>query len=782
MESSIIITSNEFKKKILRENSKNHVFYNIKFYTFETIKKMLFFDYDNNAIAFIMQNYHVNIAIAKMYLENLYFLKDIDHEKVQFLLDLKEKLDDQNLLIYHPSFKDSIKGKKIIVYGYSNLSKEQKLILKELNADISYESDLYKSYVPMIYEASNMDQEVEYVCQEIAKLLDREIPLSHIKIIASNEYDSVLTRYLSFYRIPFNHRSTHSFYSTLLARDFLKSYDEYSLEENILRLSEQYTNVSELVRIINLSVEVQDKALRKEFIIEDLRNTKLKETVYLEGLELCSLSDSFRDDDYVFLLGFNVSDYPKIKRDLDYLSDEVKDLLGLTTSTEANNDQKTTILNEIRAIKHLVITYKLNGPNGASYPSMLIKELESVVLPISIDEAISYSKSLSELKYAIALDNLYKYNMISDNLALYQNNLDIPYFFFFYQFNGIPISMLLAHLNNELTLSYTNMEMYRECAFRYYVSKILHLDIFEETFMTIIGSIMHHILELGLTKVIDIPVEIMKFVKDKDYHLNAKEYFYLEMLSEELKKSLSVIKSQMKHSKLNHYLFENNFFVYKDKGDMKVTFKGTIDKVMYNTFHDKEVIAVVDYKTGSTLITLKDLAYGLHLQLPIYLYLLKKSDRFHDASIAGFYIQKVLFNKGNIEFKKTSKEILENNMRLQGFTNSNEAFMELLDDNYQDGKILLNLKFKKDGSLSANSKVLSDMEMDDVIDQVDGIIDETIDMILNGEFKINPKVLNKKNIACTYCKFRDLCFKKKQDEVELGGEEVEVDERTVSSN
>ena len=782
MESSIIITSNEFKKKILRENSKNHVFYNIKFYTFETIKKMLFFDYDNNAIAFIMQNYHVNIAIAKMYLENLYFLKDIDHEKVQFLLNLKEKLDDQNLLIYHPSFKDSIKGKKIIVYGYSNLSKEQKLILKELNADISYESDLYKSYVPMIYEASNMDQEVEYVCQEIAKLLDREIPLSHIKIIASNEYDSVLTRYLSFYRIPFNHRSTHSFYSTLLARDFLKSYDEFSLEENILRLSEQYTNVSELVRIINLSVEVQDKVLRKEFIIEDLRNTKLKETVYLEGLELCSLSDSFRDDDYVFLLGFNVSDYPKIKRDLDYLSDEVKDLLGLTTSAEVNNDQKTTILNEIRAIKHLVITYKLNGPNGASYPSMLIKELESVVLPISIDEAISYSKSLSELKYAIALDNLYKYNMISDNLAIYQNNLDIPYFSYDNQFKGIPESMLLAHLNNELTLSYTNMEMYRECAFHYYVSKILHLDIFEKTFMTIIGSIMHHILELGLTKVIDIPVEIMKFVKDKDYHLNAKEYFYLEMLSEELKKSLSVIKSQMKHSKLNHYLFENNFFVYKDKGDMKVTFKGTIDKVMYNTFHDKEVIAVVDYKTGSTLITLKDLAYGLHLQLPIYLYLLKKSDRFHDASIAGFYIQKVLFNKGNIEFKKTSKEILENNMRLQGFTNSNEAFMELLDDNYQDGKILLNLKFKKDGSLSANSKVLSDMEMDDVIDQVDGIIDETIDMILNGEFKINPKVLNKKNIACTYCKFRDLCFKKKQDEVELGGEEVEVDERTVSSN
>ena len=781
MEASIIITTNEFKKKILRENSKNHVFDNLKFYTFDALKKRLFFDYDNNTIAFIMQNYHVNIAIAKMYLENLYFLKDIDHEKVRFLLDLKQKLDEKNLLIYHSSFKNYLKEKKIIVYGYSLLTKEQELILKELDTNISYESDLHKSYVPKIYEASNMDQEVEFVCFEIAKLLEKKIPLSHIKIIASNEYNSVLTRYLSFYHIPFNKRSNHSFYSTMLAKDFLKSYEEYSIEENVLSLSEQYKNVSELVRIINLSVEIENKALRKEFIIEDLQKTKLKETIYLEGLELCSLSDSFSDDDYVFLLGFNVSDYPKIKRDIDYLSDEVKDALGLTTSTKVNNNQKTTILNEIRAIKHLIITYKLNGPNGSSYPSMLIKELDTEVLPISIDKTISYSKSLCELKYAIALDNLYKYNMINDNLALYQNNLDIPYYTYNNQFKGISKTTLLAHLNNELTLSYTNMEMYRECAFRYYISKILHLDIFEETFMTIIGSIMHHILELGLTKDIDIPVEMMKFVKNQNYHLNAKEYFYLEMLSEELKKSLNVIKDQMKHSKLNHYLFENNFFVYKDKKDLKVTFKGTIDKVMYNTFHNKEVIAVVDYKTGSTLITLKDLAYGLHLQLPIYLYLLKKSNRFYNASIAGFYIQKVLFNKGNIEFKKTSQEILEANMRLQGFTNSNEAFMELLDDNYQDGKIILNLKFKKDGNLSANSKVLSDEEMDEVIEQVDGIIDETINMILNGEFKINPKILNKKNIACTYCKFKDLCFKKKEDEVELGGENIEVDERAITS-
>ncbi len=47
---------------------------------------------------------------------------------------------------------------------------------------------------------------------------------------------------------------------------------------------------------------------------------------------------------------------------------------------------------------------------------------------------------------------------------------------------------------------------------------------------------------------------------------------------------------------------------------------------------------------------------------------------------------------------------------------------------------------------------------------------------MEGNFKINPKVLGgKKNIACTYCKFKDICFKTKHDEEIIGGEEDEFD-------
>ena len=772
MEQTIIISTEENKKSILRENSKKHIFHNLKFYTFQDLKKNLFFDYDYKTIAFIMEYYHVSVAVAKIYLENLYYLQDINHEKVQFLLHLKALLDEKHLLIYHDNFVNLFKNKKVLVYGYYELSKEQKIILSKLNTPYEIYQKEKKDYLPTIYEAKDEDEEVHFVLEEISKLIANNIPLQHIKIIASNEYNNILNRYFSLYQIPFNKRSNHSFYSTMLAQDFLLHYDEYSIEENVLHLSEKYTNVNDLINIINRSVLIEDKRLRKEFIIHDLKQAKLKGVLYDEAVLLADLNSVFDDDDYVFLLGFNVNEYPKIQKDVDYLSDEVKEQLGIDTTTDCNAYEINSIVKQISHIKNLVITYKLAGVKGKYYPSILVGKFNVSVLPVKINVNHSYSRKFSELKYASMLDDLYKYNSVHEHLGIYQNTLDIPYNTYNNQFTGVSKELIRKKLNHDITLSYTNMEMYQECAFHYYVSKILHLDIFEETFKTIIGNVMHHILEVGLIRDIDIPTQIMKFVKDKGYVLNVKELFYLEKFSDDLKNILQVIREQAKHSKLHNYLFEQEFYVYKDRDDMKVTFKGMIDKVMYTNIHDKEVLAVVDYKTGNTNITLKDLDYGLHLQLPIYLYLLKKSERFHDAFIAGFYIQKVLPKKENIQFKKDVKALLQDKLVLQGFTNSDEALMEMIDDEYQNSRIIKNLQFKKDGQISSKSKVISDAEMDEVILKIDAIIDEVVNHILNGDFYINPKIVEGKNVACTYCKFRDLCYKRKQNEVVLGGDSV----------
>lgn len=768
-----VVITNEFNKiELLKKINIEKKFNNNKFLTFKELKKKLFFDYDDRALEYIINKYNVNINIAKIYLDNLYFLKEIDDEKVIFLNNLKKELDEQNLLIYDDKFRKYMLNQKVTVYGKDVLTKEERLILDGI--DYKLESVEKNNYKLCVYEASNIREEVEYIVIEIKKLLKKGIDINNIKLIASKEYYKHLEYYFKLFKTPINIDNNSSFLSLSISKEFLNLYDNKEIDEVIDYLSSKYSNINELIAIINKSVQVKDKIVRKEFIKRDLKQAKVSNTVYKNAIELHSLEEVYSENDYVFLLGFNIGSYPKVKKDDDFLSDNIKTKLGLDTSLEINKINKDNVINLIYNIPNLSISYSMHGDNGVLYPSSLIEDLGLEVKKIDIDKKVSYSKKYSELEYAMDLDNLYKYNDESKYLKVYQNNLNIPYREYNNKFTSINNSLLKERLEEGVTLSYTSLETFNECSFRYYLSKVLNLDVFEETFKTVIGQIVHHILEIGINDDIDIEKEISLFIKELDFEFKERELFYIHVLAKEIDFLLKYLKEQKKASSLNDYLFETELNVEKDYDGVKVNFKGFIDKVMTTKYNDKEVIAVVDYKTGDKSVKLDTLEYGLNMQLPIYLYLLKTSDRFKNSIIAGFYIERVLNNVLNRDKHKSLETLKKDNLRLSGYTNSNETIMSLLDSNYKDSKMIKGLRFKKDGSFCSTSKVLSNEEMDNLIIKVNEIIDDVIKYIVEGNFKINPKVLGGKNIACTYCKFKDICFKTKDDEVLLEDETNEV--------
>ena len=98
-EEIIVITNNSNKKMILKEISKNKLLLNIKFYSFRELKKKLYFDYNDTTLEYIIKKFNVSLSIAKIYLDNMYFLKDLKKEKVVFLNNLKSELEANNLLI-----------------------------------------------------------------------------------------------------------------------------------------------------------------------------------------------------------------------------------------------------------------------------------------------------------------------------------------------------------------------------------------------------------------------------------------------------------------------------------------------------------------------------------------------------------------------------------------------------------------------------------------------------------------------------------------------------------
>lgn len=178
------------------------------------------------------------------------------------------------------------------------------------------------------------------------------------------------------------------------------------------------------------------------------------------------------------------------------------------------------------------------------------------------------------------LDNLVKYGSINNDLDLYYNNYKIDYMKYDNTYKGVDINTLYEFMNNKLLLSYTSMNNYYKCAFKFYIANILKLDIFDSSFATHLGSIFHHILEIGLDKEIDINIEIDAYLKDNNIELSIKDRFFLDKLKLELPNIISIIKDHEHNSNLTNKYYEKEIEVDKSN-KLNVIFKGFIDKVMY---------------------------------------------------------------------------------------------------------------------------------------------------------------------------------------------------------
>ena len=177
-------------------------------------------------------------------------------------------------------------------------------------------------------------------------------------------------------------------------------------------------------------------------------------------------------------------------------------------------------------------------------------------------------------------------------------------------------------------------------------------------------------------------------------------------------------------------------------------------------------MAIIDYKTGKDVVSLDNIADGFHLQLPSYMYLLANYEPFKDLNlhIIGIYLQKV--NIVIFDHKSSVADQLNKNFMLEGFTVADPTLIELFDPTYQSSTYIKSLGLTKDG-FRCYSKVFASKQQDEIIKMVDNLIEKAASNILNGEFKIAPKIINGQNESCTFCKYKDICFYTYEDVVEL---------------
>ena len=771
----LIICPNSYKKAILNYLSNNKKLLVLKFMTMEEYIKKIKFDYDIKAIRYLVKK-GMKVDNAITFLDNLLYIEDKEYhnEKLDYLVKLKKELDDNHLLIYDKLFSKTLKKYQVVIYGYGNLDKWKLSLFNEPQI-INYEK---KNDKFTIYNIKNINDEVEMVFQQIIDLLNKGIDINKISLMnIDSEYNTLLKKYSIYYQIPLSINNTDNILGTVIGNKFYQMIIEEKSMEEINSFLDNYQDNNLYGILINLLNKYHDFDLKdiKELIKYDLLNTKVSSKNYDNTIKIKNVFDYVGDDEYIFLVGFNNPSIPRLMLDTEYITDNIKDLVGLPFVSDINKLSKENTLNYLSSINNLTISYKETSSFNSYYPSILLDDMDYEEK--EYQRSFNYSEMSNKNLYTTYLDDYVKFGIKNNNMdMLYDNYGENDYLSYDNEFSGINKDNLINYLNNELTLSYSSIDNYYKCGFKYYLSNILKINIFEETFMTIIGNLFHDVLRHMNDDDFDLDKRYELFLKDRVF--SNKETFFLNKLKNDLAYVIEVIKKHQFITGFNKMLYEEKIDITL-KNSPYVHFKGFVDKIMYKEKNGETLVSIIDYKTGNPDIKIDNLEFGLSMQLPIYLYLVNNSNLLNNMKFTGFYLQHIL----NINIKKGKKSYLDqkyDNLKLVGYSSDNMERLEVFDATYENSEMIKGMKVNKDGNLGSSAHPLSDEAINSILKITEDKIINAMNNILEGDFSINPKIIKGKNESCKYCEFKDICYMEEKNKVYLTSDsEQDEDEELI---
>jgi len=772
-EDTVLIIPNILKAKVLEFIDSLNKLINVKIYSLEEVKKHLYFSYDEEAILYLMDKYNYKYEVSKTLIDNMYYVEDKNYSsnKLKELVKLKKELEEASLLKKDKLFFNYLSNKKIIVYGYDFIDKFNKKMLSCFN-DIEFIDISYNHKKLTVYETNTIFDEVNFVLGKVASLIEKGIDINKIKITnVDNNYHHTLLTLSKLYNIPMSIKIDSPIISTKIGNTFIDVLNKSNSIDDVVNLFNNKINIDEsnfsiynkIVSICNKYVDVECSfSCVREAIVYNLKNTSLSQNSLEKQVEIVPFKDNiFDDSEYVFFIGFNQGVTPSIYKDEDYISDNLKDEVELDLTNDKNTLIIASFINKINSIKNLIISYKLKSISEEFYPSNLIKELNMEVIIPELNT--NYSRGYSKIILGSMLDDLIKYDVKNKGLDEYYSSVYVPYMEYDNKFTGIDKESLLSKLNNKLLLSYSTIDNYYRCGFRYYISNVLKIDKYEETFKTFIGNLFHSVLSKSLEDNFDFDTEWNNYIKDKK--LKVSEQFFLMKLKEELKLIIENVKKLHSETGLTSHMLEQKIYIDKSR-EVPVTFMGIVDKIMYKNVSGEDLITIIDYKTGNPNTNLFNCLYGIDMQLPVYLYLVKYSTLFNSPKFVGFYLQKILHGEITRSPNKTYLEQKNDNLKLIGYSTTNLSHLSRFDPTYENSVFIKSMKTSSKG-FYAYAKVLEDEKIKLLINLVNEKIESAITDILSCKFDINPKRIGIENVGCSFCKFKDLCYMKEEDVINL---------------
>lgn len=685
-----------------------------------------YYNYEDSILK-IMNDYNKNYEVAKEMFKYLVFTNESNAKTDK----LKNLLEIKNNLIENKSFKNYVKEQELIFVNIPHS--------KLLNEIGCFNNKEYLDKKNFYTVHKNITEEVIYVFEKISELINNGVLLNDIKIIYNDDYDNLIKRYPKFYSI--NMEEEIELNGTKILQDFLNNLDETSSFEKSFNLIKNKSIFKDkILKLINRSISSYDFNIQKEIFKELAKNAKIS-IKYKEMLEKVDITYQ-GENKHIFILGFNDSYYPKIKKTKDYISEEEKNLLNIPNSSDEVIEQEEMFKMFISNNQNLYFSVTINNNYKLSrYIKFNFEEKEK-----EITNNI-YSSLAHKLELSKKLDKYYKYLEKDKTLDKYYSSFNKEYNTYSNKYNGS------IKITDPINLSYTSMNTYIYNPFAYYVERILKVSPYKDKFYMKTGSFFHKCLELE---------DYDEALKEFDF--NNFENEYVDRVKDEILIDIDFIKE---YHKVNNFKdIKKEIDLVKNIGIDK--FEGKLDKLIIN----KDTFIIFDYKKkiSTASITIDKLNYGFNLQLPIYIYLVK--NLYPNLDFGGVYLNYLILDN----YKLTDKDkVIPNyidkkneSLKFYGFTTSEIDRIEKVDNDYLSQKYLKNLSFTKTEEISKKSKILSDIDIKNIVESVDIIIKKVIEEIKNGKFDITNKKLNNQilDTQSNYL-YKDISFATEEDILDI---------------
>lgn len=247
---------------------------------------------------------------------------------------------------------------------------------------------------------------------------------------------------------------------------------------------------------------------------------------------------------------------------------------------------------------------------------------------------------------------------------------------------------------------------------------------------------------------------------------------YFEQIKERLIKTLiRTVKRLCSFSQASRFqmaALEKSFGCEKDEwqplrfmleNGMEVIVTGQIDRVDILHEDGRDFIVVIDYKSGTKKIDLTQVYFGLELQLLTYMYiaLLNLDSDAVPAAILYCYVRddKTFLNRPVTEEEK--EELYNKRSKLNGCYLKDSQVMQKLDTSMEGISQYLNLRLKKDGTLSTQSvNVYSEETWQALLLLTSDRIRAIAECIAKGDISIRPILLSQRT-SCQYCPYAAVC-------------------------